>query len=201
MNDSDKPSARDQQTRPPTGDEPKKAGAQAARHAIAGKDLIIVGIGASAGGLDALQRVLPGLPAKAGMAYIIVQHLAPKHRSLLSSLLAKHTEMAVETIRDGMPVRPDTIYITPPNRDVTLSGQRLHLSTPAAIGPRPSVDHFFISLAEVYRKGTADFQRIEVFYFAKLFNYFSVSFFPGKHVRATGHQSCTCHQQEGHDDT
>ena len=148
MNDTDKPSAPDQQPPPATKDALQKTGNEAVRHMTTGKDLIVVGIGASAGGLDALQRVLPGLPAKAGMAYIIVQHLAPKHRSLLSSLLAKHTEMAVETIRDGMPVRPDTIYITPPNRDVTLSGQRLHLSTPAAIGPRPSVDYFFISLAE-----------------------------------------------------
>ena len=72
-------------------------------------ELIIVGIGASAGGLDALQRVLPGLPAKAGMAYVIVQHLAPRHRSLLSSLLAKYTEMPIETISDGMLVRPDII--------------------------------------------------------------------------------------------
>ncbi|MEJ2037627.1 MAG: chemotaxis protein CheB [Desulfosarcinaceae bacterium] len=111
-------------------------------------DLVLVGIGASAGGLEALQRVLPGLPTNAGMAYIIAQHLAPRHRSLLSSLLAKHTDMAVETIKDGMLVKPDTIYITPPNKDVTLSRNRLKLSEASSIGPRPSIDYFFTSLAE-----------------------------------------------------
>jgi len=111
-------------------------------------DLVVVGIGASAGGLDALQRLLPGLPTGAGMAYIIVQHLAPRHRSLLSSLLAKHTQMPVATIGDGMSIRADTIYITPPNRDVTLSGNRLNLSASSSIGPRPSIDYFFNALAE-----------------------------------------------------
>ena len=109
---------------------------------------VIVGIGASAGGLDALQRVLPGLPAKAGLVYVIVQHMAPKPRTLLPSLLAKHTCMPIETIREGMTVQPDTLYITPPNRDVKLSGNRLQLGTVGSKGPKPSIDYFFSSLSE-----------------------------------------------------
>ena len=111
-------------------------------------DLIIVGIGASAGGLDALQKVLPGLPAEAGIAYVIVQHLAPKQRTLLPSLLAKYTRMPIETISDGMPVQPNTIHITPPNKDVKLYRNRLKLSTASSIGPKPSIDYFFSTLAE-----------------------------------------------------
>ena len=111
-------------------------------------DLIIVGIGASAGGLDALQRVLPGLPEKSGIAYVIVQHLAPKSRTLLPSLLTRCSQMPVETIHDGMTIRPGTIHITPPNKDVKIDGRRLKLSTAAPIGPKPSIDYFFSSLAE-----------------------------------------------------
>ena len=111
-------------------------------------DLIIVGIGASAGGLGALQKVLPGLPARVGMAFVIVQHLAPKYHSALPSLLAKYTDMPIETITDGMQVRPDTIYITPPSNNVTFSSDRLMLNAGPAIGPKPSIDIFFKSLAE-----------------------------------------------------
>jgi chemotaxis methyl-accepting protein methylase/chemotaxis response regulator CheB/signal transduction histidine kinase len=109
---------------------------------------VIVGIGASAGGLDALQKVLPGLPAKAGLVYVIVQHMAPKPPTLLPSLLAKHTAMPVETISDGMAIQPDTLYITPPNKDVKLSGNLLQLGTVGSKGPKPSIDYFFSSLAE-----------------------------------------------------
>ncbi|HKJ65866.1 MAG TPA: chemotaxis protein CheB [Desulfopila sp.] len=113
----------------------------------ASQDMTVVGIGASAGGLDALQRLLPNLP-EAGIAYIIVQHLSPKRGSLLTSLLAKHTDMPVKTIEDDTPLEPNTIYITPPNNNVVLSGNRLKLKTASAIGPCPSIDLFFNSLAE-----------------------------------------------------
>lgn len=90
-------------------------------------DLIIVGVGASAGGLDALQKLLPGLPANVGMAFVIVQHLAPKYHSVLPSLLAKYTDMRVETITDAIQVLPDKIYITPPNKNAMFSNGRLLL--------------------------------------------------------------------------
>ena len=111
--------------------------------------LTIVGIGASAGGLDALQKLLPGLPAGVGMAYVIVQHLAPQHISTLPDLLARYTDLAIVTITDGLPVAADTIYITPPNTDVALVKDRLVLRKGADIGPKPSIDVFFRSLAEV----------------------------------------------------
>ncbi|HCY87141.1 MAG TPA: hypothetical protein DHV36_18555 [Desulfobacteraceae bacterium] len=111
-------------------------------------EAVVVGIGASAGGLDALQRILPGLPVKEGIAYVIAQHLAPRYRSMLDSLLTKHTRLKIEIIKDGTRVRPDTLYITPPSKDVKLAGGRLELSQAASIGPKPSIDLFFTSLAE-----------------------------------------------------
>ena len=116
------------------------------RHA--GADLTIVGLGASAGGLDALQKVLPGLPMNAGIAYVVVQHMAPKSHSLLPSLLSRSASMPVETIRDGTTVHAGIIYITPPKKDVFLSGNSLKLKDASAIGPKPSIDYFFNSLAE-----------------------------------------------------
>lgn len=107
----------------------------------------IVGIGASAGGLAALQRLLPTLPANEEVAYIIAQHLAPQHRTSLPKLLARHTAIPVETIIDGMPVRPNRIFVTPPGKAVALSGNRLRLRVAASHGPKPSIDAFLGSLA------------------------------------------------------
>jgi two-component system CheB/CheR fusion protein len=113
------------------------------------EELVVVGIGASAGGLEALQWMIPNLQPDANLAYVIAQHLDPKHRSMLVSLLARHTTMEVLEIKNGQQVKANKIYITPPDCDVTLSGGILHLSKPsAAIGPKPSVDLFFTSLAE-----------------------------------------------------
>ncbi len=110
--------------------------------------MIIVGIGASAGGLDSLKKVLPSLPVDAGIAYVIVQHLSPKHHTLLPSLLSKQTSMPIESISDGMRVEPNTVYVTPPKRDVKYVGDRLKLLSVPTIGPKPSIDYFFNSLAE-----------------------------------------------------
>jgi len=110
--------------------------------------LIIVGIGSSAGGLDALKKMLPTLPMGVGMAYVVVQHLAPKHHSSLPQLLAGDTDMKVKSIEDNEAVLADTLYISPPNYDVRLAGGRLELKPPAGLGPKPSIDSFFLSLAE-----------------------------------------------------
>jgi two-component system, chemotaxis family, CheB/CheR fusion protein len=109
--------------------------------------LTIVGIGASAGGLAALQIVLSTLPANQDVAYVIAQHLAPKYISSLPKLLARHTAIPVETIIDGMPVRPNRIYVTPPGKEVGLSENRLRLRAATSVGPKPSIDAFFESLA------------------------------------------------------
>ena len=112
-------------------------------------DLIVVGIGASAGGLEAYKHVLPGLPTNANMAFVIVQHLDPKHRSMMASLLDRHTNMNVLEIVDGQLLEPNHVYITPPGRDVKTVGNVLHLTKPSSsIGPKPSIDYFLTSLAE-----------------------------------------------------
>lgn len=111
-------------------------------------NLLIVGIGASAGGLNALQKMLPGLPVKKRMAYVIAQHMAPKHQSMLDSLLAKHTDLSIEIIENGRVVKPDIVYITPPNKNVSISQGQFILSETSSFGPKPSIDYFFTTLAE-----------------------------------------------------
>ncbi|MEJ2040279.1 MAG: chemotaxis protein CheB, partial [Desulfosarcinaceae bacterium] len=135
----------------------KKAKTQKARKALTAQqtaaytpdDIIVVGIGASAGGLEAYKHLLPGLPVDANMAFVIVQHLDPKHRSMMASLLDRHTDMEVTEIVDGKLLEANHVYITPPGCDVKIIGDTLRLSSPiSSIGPRPSIDYFFTSLAE-----------------------------------------------------
>jgi PAS domain S-box-containing protein len=111
--------------------------------------LIVVGIGASAGGLEALKQMLPELPVNGSMAYIIIQHLDPHRRSMMTALLEPHTKMKVVEITDGQVLSPDTVYMATPGKNVKVSKNRLTLTQPTtAVGPRPSIDYFFISLAE-----------------------------------------------------
>jgi PAS domain S-box-containing protein len=111
--------------------------------------LIVVGIGASAGGLEALKQMLPELPVNGSMAYIIIQHLDPHRRSMMTALLEPHTKMKVVEISDGQVLNPDTVYMATPGKNVKVSKNKLILTQPtAAVGPRPSIDYFFISLAE-----------------------------------------------------
>jgi two-component system CheB/CheR fusion protein len=106
----------------------------------------IVGIGASAGGLEALEALTRRLFTDS-MAYVIVQHLAPGHASVLTDILARGTAMNVVTIRDGMQVEPNTIYVTPPNVSVELHDGVLKVLPPYEGVPRHSIDAFFRSLA------------------------------------------------------
>jgi two-component system, chemotaxis family, CheB/CheR fusion protein len=111
----------------------------------------VVGVGASAGGLAAFEAFFDGLPADVdpGMAFVLVQHLAPDHDSLLSELLGHRTRLTVVEATDGVHVRPDVVYAIPPNRDIALRGGALHLLDPAAPrGLRLPIDSFFRSLAE-----------------------------------------------------
>lgn len=110
---------------------------------------IIVGIGASAGGLEALRAMLSHLPTESNIAYVIAQHLDPTHKSMLTSLLARYTTLEVISIKNHQLVEAHKIYITPPGKDVIIKGGYLYLSQPtAAIGPKPSIDQFLTSLAE-----------------------------------------------------
>ena len=109
----------------------------------------IVGIGASAGGLAALRELLRFLPDDAGMAYVVVQHLDPKHESMLPDLLARATRMQVHEAREDMEVSADHVYIIAPNTDMTLSQSVLQLLPRTETrGQHLSIDTFLRSLAE-----------------------------------------------------
>lgn len=112
---------------------------------------LVVGVGASAGGLEAFKSLLGALPCDSGMAFLFVQHLAPAHKSLLADLLATHTEMPVVTIEDRLPLRPNTVYVAPADSSVLVSDGRLKL-TPFAVRQkiRLPIDHLFRSLAREY---------------------------------------------------
>ncbi|MFW6368859.1 MAG: chemotaxis protein CheB [Spirochaetota bacterium] len=111
----------------------------------------IVGIGALAGGLAAFEAFFSGMPADAdpGMAFVLVQHLAPDHESMLADLIKRYTGMQVFEVEHGMPVQPNCAYIIPPGRDMSFVDGTLNLHEPAAPrGHRLPVDFFFGSLAE-----------------------------------------------------
>jgi chemotaxis response regulator CheB len=117
---------------------------------LADTPLYYVGIGASAGGLEALRPFVLGLPAHANMTYIVAQHMSPDHRSLMVELLARETSLKVEEARNNIPPKADTIYVAPPNSDVTVSKGKLHISKPTnTIGPKPS-DSLLILAFEVH---------------------------------------------------
>ena len=119
--------------------------------AAAGSRFPIVGIGASAGGLAAFAAFFSSMPQDIlpGMAFVLVQHLDPNHKSLLCDLIQRYTNMTVLEVEDGMVVRPNHAYIIPPNRDMALLNGALHLLEPAAPrGQRLPIDFFFRSLAQ-----------------------------------------------------
>ena len=106
----------------------------------------IVGMGASAGGLEALEGVIKRLSVD-GMAYVVIQHLAPGHDSMLTDILSRATSMKVLTVCDGVQVERNTIYVTPPNVDISLREGALYLVQASRHVPRHSIDAFFRSLA------------------------------------------------------
>ena len=104
-------------------------------------DFPVVGIGASAGGLDACRKVMDALPADAGLAFILVQHLDPTHESMMADLLAGHTSMTVRQAADGMLIERDHLYVIPPGTYLSVSAGALILSQPQARhGARPNSD-------------------------------------------------------------
>ena len=115
----------------------------------------IVGLGASAGGLAAFEAFFKGLPTDkvSGMAFVLVQHLAPDHRSLLSELVRRFTAMKVFEVTNGMPVDVNCVYIIPPNSEMTLSQGNLQLAEPVEPrGHRFPIDFFFNTLAQDRRE-------------------------------------------------
>jgi two-component system, chemotaxis family, CheB/CheR fusion protein len=110
---------------------------------------VVVGVGASAGGLEAFMELLKPLPRNPGMAFVLIPHLDPKHESAMTELLGRATGMPVRQVSDGMKVRPDCVYVIPPNRTMTIHKGVLQLAQRQYdSGPPMPVDAFFRSLAE-----------------------------------------------------
>ncbi|WP_083269209.1 chemotaxis protein CheB [Bosea vaviloviae] len=110
---------------------------------------LVVGIGASAGGLSAFKAFLTSMPTQSGMTFVLVQHLAPDHKSMLSDLLGHATGMRVLEAEDGMIAAANTVYVIPPDATLILRDRRLRVSKPAPPRAlRRPIDTFFTSLAE-----------------------------------------------------
>jgi two-component system, chemotaxis family, CheB/CheR fusion protein len=110
---------------------------------------LIVGIGASAGGLNAFKGFFARMPVDSGMAFVLVQHLSPDHKSMLTEILGKMTAMPVVEAKDGMPVDAGRVFVIPPDATLTLKDRRLQVLKPAPPRDRRRpIDTFFSSLAE-----------------------------------------------------
>ena len=92
-----------------------------------GQPTYYVGIGASAGGLEALQDFFKSMPDDTGMVFIVVQHLSPDYKSLMHELLARCTRMAIKIVEDGMPTEANTIYLIPPRKNMSIFHGKLFL--------------------------------------------------------------------------
>src|SRR4051812_5417872 len=113
----------------------------------------VVGIGASAGGLEAFFDFFSVMPATSGMAFVLVQHLPPERESMIADLLAQRTKMRVQQVENGMQVDPDHVYVIRPGHTLTIKDGRLHLGDPVEKrGHERPVDDFFRSLAEEQRE-------------------------------------------------
>ncbi|MGS4943970.1 chemotaxis protein CheB [Meridianimarinicoccus sp. RP-17] len=119
-------------------------------HADAGEKHFVVAIGASAGGLDALERLFQGMPNDTGAAFVVIQHLSPDHKSMMASLLARHTAMPVVTVEDDMPLAPNTVFLIPPGAIMKVEGRQLRLTPKAPRVLTLPIDEFFHSMAPHY---------------------------------------------------
>jgi two-component system CheB/CheR fusion protein len=112
------------------------------------KDTPVVGIGASAGGLEALEAFFSKVPNDINIAIVVIQHLAPSHKSIMDSILARYTKMGIIVINDGMEIQPNTIYLNPPESNVEIIENRFRLTQIEKTNVENlPVDHFFRSLA------------------------------------------------------
>ena len=129
------------------------SGATAAAPERNGLAFPVVGIGCSAGGLEALEKFFAHAPADSGMSFVVVQHLAPDHVSALPELLQRVTRMPVVEVGDGMRIRRNCVYVIPPVKDLYLLDEALHLLEPVEPrGLRLPIDLFLKSLAEDHKE-------------------------------------------------
>jgi two-component system CheB/CheR fusion protein len=127
---------------------PRPAEAEPATTGSSSRGFPIVGIGTSAGGLEALESFLKGVPRRSGLAFIIVQHMDPTHKGMLVELLQRASLLPVEQAEDGVEVEPDHVYVIPPNRDLSLLRGKLQLFPATAAALHLPIDFFFRSLAD-----------------------------------------------------
>lgn len=112
-------------------------------------DFYIVSIGASAGGLEAIEQFFDNMPANSGMAFVVIQHLSPDYKSMMVEILSKHTDMPVLHVEDGALVQPNHIYLIPSKKNITLFHNKLFLTEKdLSRGFNLPIDIFFISLAK-----------------------------------------------------
>lgn len=123
----------------------------------AAEDLFVVGIGASAGGLRALEEYFGNMPSDSNAAFVVVQHLSPDYKSLMSELLGRHTSMTVQQVTEQVSLAPNTVFLIPPGQNLVLENSRLHLiPQDRSQGRQPNfpIDWFFQSLATEIRENT-----------------------------------------------
>ena len=113
---------------------------------------LVIGIGASAGGLEVLQQLFACIPPDSGLSFVVVQHLSPDYKSLMADILGKHTSISVYQAENGMRVEPDTVYLIPPKKLMTIRDGKLILTDYAANSLNHPIDTFFASLAEEKRE-------------------------------------------------
>ena len=115
------------------------------------QELFVVGLGASAGGLEALEKFFDQVPASSGLAFVVVQHLSPDFKSLMAELLVRHTQLAIHPVEDGITIAPNSIYLIPPKKEMVVSGGKLLLmDKDPAKGLSLPIDTFLQSLAKEY---------------------------------------------------
>ncbi|MDF2459269.1 MAG: methyltransferase/methylesterase, CheR/CheB with sensor [Nitrospira sp.] len=113
------------------------------------RPMFIVGMGGSAGALEAFEQFFSAMPADSGLAFVLVTHMDPTHKGMMPELLGRCTTMSVVQVEESMAVRPDHVYIIPPNKDMSILNGTLHLQEPAAPrGTRAPIDLFLRHLAE-----------------------------------------------------
>ncbi len=111
----------------------------------------VVGIGASAGGLESLEKLFQNLPADTGMAFVVIQHLSPDFKSMMYELLARDTSMKIHRVEDGMAIEANHVYLLPPKKEIIVVGGELHLiDKDPGKGLTLPIDRFFESLAREY---------------------------------------------------
>jgi two-component system, chemotaxis family, CheB/CheR fusion protein len=113
------------------------------------KSFPIVGIGASAGGLETLNVFFSIMPPDSNMAFVVIQHLSPQYKSIMASIVGQHTRIIVEEIKDGTELKPNQVYLNPPGKNVAIFNRRLHLMEPLKTNAiNMPVDFFFRSLSQ-----------------------------------------------------